>query len=53
MIREPFSNGRKPTGENVGRLTARIYGIMAVTTLGTFGMLNAIYELFFRPDIFA
>lgn len=44
---------RLPGSGNAEALAARVYGVMAVTALATFGTLTTIYELFFRPDIFA
>jgi len=53
MTRKPFPPSSKPTASTAVKLTAKIYGVMVVTTLGTFATLSTIYELFFRPDIFA
>ena len=44
---------RLPGLVNSEILAAKVYGVMAVTTLATFATLRVVYELFFRPDIFA
>ena len=55
-VAEVTANGRNPDwpeGRHAQTLPARIYGIMAATTLLTFATLTAGYELLFTNQLFA
>ena len=49
----PKHDGSQAPRSSVQKLPARLYAVMAVTTLVTFGTLTMGYQLFFTAQTFA